>query len=303
MLQCNYCQEWYHYKCQNLHEIIFKYHTDRPEAIWICDRCQNENKAEDIVSPRGATAASPAPNQDKVTTELTKMNTTLSQSFANVKQDFAVVKQDFADLKQDLTVVRQDIAGVRGDIAEIKDRLATVENKYSFADKDAFLAAVQEHTDELAMDIRAEQHEQNIRRSRIMISKIPSSYDDEKTFIGELADHLGIDSANYSIRKVIRVKRRNNPQNPFLLVDFSHESQKFQFLNKAVWDKLSNTPTDNVFNGIIITQDRTQKERDHYKKLKNLADSKNSAMSSAGTPTQKYVVRGLRLVTIDITSA
>ena len=101
----------------------------------------------------------------------------------------------------------------------------------------------------------------------------------------------------------IRVKRKNNPQDPFLLVDFQHESQKFSFLNKEVWDKLAKIPSDNDFHGITISQDRTQKERDHYKKLKVQADAKNLELASAGNLQQKCVVRGLRLVTIDITPA
>ena len=153
------------------------------------------------------------------------------------------------------------------------------------------------------MEIRANEHEKHIRRSRIMISRILTSYDDEKVFVSELANFFSINPDEYTIRKTIRVKRKNHPQDPFLLVDFQHESQKFSFLNKEVWDKLARIPSDNDFHGITISQDRTQKEREHYKKLKVQADAKNLELASAGNLQQKCVVRGLRLVTIDITPA
>ena len=40
MLQCNYCESWYHYKCEIINHHIYKYHFDRPKAVWTFEKCQ-----------------------------------------------------------------------------------------------------------------------------------------------------------------------------------------------------------------------------------------------------------------------
>ena len=155
------------------------------------------------------------------------------------------------------------------------------------------------------MEIRADEHETHIRRSRIMISKIPASYSssEDSEFVNALANFLGINPSDYSVRKIIRVKHKADPHDPFLLVEFNHESNKFLFLNKQCWEKLSKVSPEQDFHGIIINQDRTQKERDDYKRQKNLADAKNQELAWTGDRDHKYVVKGLRLVKIEISAA
>ena len=155
------------------------------------------------------------------------------------------------------------------------------------------------------MEIRADEHEKHIRRSRIMISKIPASYSssEDSDFVNALANFLEINPSDYSIRKIIKVKRKADPHDPFLLVEFNHESNKFLFLNKQCWEKLSTASPDHEFHWIIINQDRTQKEREDYKRQKNLADAKNQDLAREGDRGHKYVVKGLRLVKIEISAA
>ena len=87
-----------------------------------------------------------------------------------------------------------------------------------------------------------------------------------------------------------------------MIVEFENETDRDKFNNKAVWDKIAALPTSSDLHGIIISRDRSQKEREEYKKLKELANEKHLEFRRAGIQNKRYVPRGQKIVEVKVAS-
>ena len=215
-------------------------------------------------------------------------------------------------IDEGLSELRCDLRDLKTEVGETKTRVTNIE-KYHFADKNEFEAAIKDHTDQLAMDIKADLQDRHFRRKRILISKIPDNLESDRNedFVKDLAATIKIDISDVSFTKIFRINRRDVersdgstiPGKPFMLVELENEEHVQRFLNKSVWDELSKLPDQHIYKGTNINKDRTHKEREEYAKLKETRDKKNAELRSNNITNKQFKIKKSKVVVVDVDPA
>ena len=144
------------------------------------------------------------------------------------------------------------------------------------------------------------------RRNRIVFFGIRDASNDvdassDVETIKSLADELGIE--NVEIKKTFRIKakQRINKWLPFPLnVEFHCEEDKYAFLNKSIREKLRNLSEENIFHGVTIAPDRSFKEREEYRLLRQEMNTRNEDLKSSGTLNYKWIIKKMSLIRVEV---
>ena len=190
MIACDFCVNWYHGKCEDIAPAALTYFKDSDHTYKCIDCRKNKNLSESD-----------------------NLKNYLDGKF---KDADAKIDDKFKDVDANFTVIKDGISELKTEMDETKKRITDIENKYHFASKNEFEAAIQAHTDQVATEIRSEIQERHIRRKRIMISKIPDDVDptENEAFVRDLADTAKIDTTNVSFSNIFRVNRKKGTQLP-----------------------------------------------------------------------------------------
>ena len=148
------------------------------------------------------------------------------------------------------------------------------------------------------MEFKAENFQRSIRQKRILISNIPQGTTDDKIFVTELADAIGLSVQTSDIRTAFRLKRQKPPHAEMLNVEFFDDAIKQKFLDRDVRDRLNNLDSSSDYHKFTIWQDRTKMERDDHKVLSADTEKKNADLISRGVTDQMYIVRSYQVVLI-----
>ena len=173
-------------------------------------------------------------------------------------------------------------------------RLTTLESNITFKDSKEFEDAVSEIIVDRAIGIKADMHEIYIRRKRVIISGAKDESDDRQ-LVTDLLTEMG--EPGLKVRSHFRLKKPSNSTLPPLLnVEFETELDKHKSISKECREKLENLQNAHKFYGIKVFPDRSFREREEYKYLKDIAAQKN-LVAQAG---EKWIIRSMRITKIKI---
>ena len=226
------------------------------------------------------------------------------------KTCITMLRIQWSVLKKDLGKIETAINQMTSNVTEIDTRLQAVERSVIFKDHEDFKTAVKFQTEhmkadlqaavdkqvkQISNDIKTDLHDNYIRRNRLVFFGIESSPNDVE-MLKSLANELGIE--NLDIKKTFRIKakRTNNNISPLPLnVEFHCVDDKYVFLNKSVKEKLSHMPENSQFYGISIAPDRSFKEREAYRLLKQEMNKRNEDLISSGVLNTKWIIKQMHL--------
>ena len=148
---------------------------------------------------------------------------------------------------------------------------------------------------------------QSIRRNRIVIFGIPKRMSKDN-FIPNLYAKLKIDDEsiykimnNKLIKKTFWINTKNTPTHKSkpLNVEFQNFDEKLNLL-KQIKKKVYSLPNDHELKNIQIFPDRTFKQREQFKLLKNEMATKNQNLKNENISNKKFIIKNMELVEINI---
>ena len=113
-----------------------------------------------------------------------------------------------------------------------------------------------------------------------------------------LTEELGMDEIK--VKKSFRISARYscNPDPPLIIELFTLDD-KYNTL-RIIRDKIGDLICTSQFYGISVAPDRSYKERQEYRILRIEMDSKNENLTNAGVTSNKWIIRHMRLVNIEL---
>ena len=187
-------------------------------------------------------------------------------------------------------------------ITDLQQRMTAVEGVNIFSTRYDFDNAVKDIFTELSTEFRAETHERELRRKKVIISDIPTNVTTEhdKKYVVEFAEMIGVNILESDIKQTYRVKRQNDANRPFLNIEFYEEVNKHKLIAREAINALKGLPSSHKFHGYSVYPDRTQTERDDFRRLWEEKERKNSTLQANGVTNIKFIVSGLKVKQIKI---
>ena len=128
-------------------------------------------------------------------------------------------------------------------------------------------------------NLQTEIHKQYARRKRLVIIGAPTNIN-ERQFVSELSNKLGLGIKEKDILKTFRIKARNIPANksPPLNVEFRHVSDRNKLLDQNTRDKLEKLEENAKFYGVKCFPDHTYYQRKKYSVLKTERNKRSQCL-------------------------
>ena len=201
-----------------------------------------------------------------------------------------------SSMSGDIVIIKNDVDQVKTDVTDIERRVAAIETNFCFKDKAEFINCVNANYDLKFMESQADLYQIEIRKKRIMISKIPAGTADDKAFVKCLAEELGTPFDMDKIRWVRRIDRKRSPGNYMLNIEFKYECDKWTFIDGSLSKKLKSLAPEHKHFGIICFQDRSAKQIALFNKLKVEAEKKNEVLVTNGITDYTFKVINYQIV-------
>lgn len=318
-IQCGICSAWYHKKCHDLSDELYKFLTDFGEEVeWYCKFCKQGSRtlAEMFI-------------QMKKKIEL------LESGLKKTKDDHSKDIGNLKEMSKTIEEIREDTKGLEIVKINHEDRLVKLETSTSqievekltkaFIKDGSWADVVKKHIDDKMDDVHGEvsvvqkqieetkkmaegEREREGRRKNVVIFNLPESDkptnwkeqqdEDIKVVCGMFSYVLEENFDSSEIGKLIRLGRRTFesgreiPCRPILL-EFGQGTTK-----NYVMQHLNRLRKNDDFKGVVVSHDLSKTERDNCKKLaleaKELENSDTSGefiYRVRGLPGQLKIVK------------
>ena len=227
-IACDVCDHWFHgQKCEDLSPSQYSHYKNKQINVpYLCKSCTINIKKSNY----GASAASPtsAMTADDKLQLILDNQARFEKKMDEIKAEVCDIKNDVAALQQNTQLNSDELENVRTELGNIDSRLETLEKNDTNNDNQ-----MTKRLKDLELEMKAENYQRHIRRKRIIISNIPTDVQNDKDFVIEFANAVGVAIEETDIRTTFRIKRKDPPHLPMLCIDFNHEDTKYKFLNNS----------------------------------------------------------------------
>ena len=165
-------------------------------------------------------------------------------------------------------------------VSELVDKRLQEINKQIAANNESLQVNLNENIQNSSTDIKADIRDTYKRRNRIVLFNLPDNNNDEQS-VQVLTNELGL--RNIKVKKTFRIKSRSQSNSILPLnVEFCSSDDKNKFLYLTTKEKIRNLHSPSAFDGILMASDRSYKERQEYRALKQNMDTKNKRLVNSG---------------------
>ncbi len=241
-LQCNLCMLWAHKECTHLNDESYKHFaalSKQGNSCWMCSSCRQIGRR-------------------------------LAAGFENNSRRIATVEAGLETIKAEVTDMKTEVANVKDDIGTAINRISSLEDR----------PAQQTTVGTSALDILSELHNIKAREKNIIFHGLPAApvalasavarKEFDITLLMDVAGVIGVSIDRGSdVKFVRRLGRNGDNENKPLLVGLRSMEKKDEVMMAAKW--LAGTR----FDGISISHDLSQLQRERETMLKNIAERKN----------------------------
>ena len=198
--------------------------------------------------------------------------------------------------KLETNVVFNNKTEFQSAVSDLVDKRLQEINQQIAANNESLQVNLNEKLQNSSTNIKADIRDTYKRRNRIVLFNLPDNNNDEQS-VKLLTNELGL--RNIKVKKTFRIKSRS--QNSSILplnVEFCSSDDKNKFLNLTTKEKIRNLPSPSAFDGISIASDRSYKERQEYRALRQNMDIQNEILVNSGNTHEKWIIRKMCLVKI-----
>ena len=272
VINCQTCDRLVHGACEGLasKQVLFL-NMFKDEIPYYCKECQYV-----IKSHLGFLVKSCGDHLDTVEENVTKIDARVQDLETNVI---------FKSKTEFLTAVNEQIDKRFQDI-----------NQQIAANNESLQVTLNEKVQNSSTDIKADFRDSYKRRNRVVLFSLPDNNNDENS-VQILSNELGLQ--NIKVKKTFRINSRSQSNSILPLnVEFCSSDDKHKFLNVTTKEKIRNLPSLSSFYGISVASDRSYKERQEYRALRQIMDSQNERLVNSGNNHESWIIRKMCLVKV-----
>ena len=104
------------------------------------------------------------------------------------------------------------------------------------------------------------------------------------------------------IKKIFRINSKSNNDRlaPPINIEFYSMRDKFKLFNNSTREKLKDLCNGHLYEHVKIAPDRSFKERQIYKQLRNEMDKRNEDLMYSGIADQMWIIRRMSLEKVQV---
>ena len=272
-IKCEMCLNRYHLQCQSVSKVLFSAFSGKDGSPFICKQC-NGFKGRLNKLYRGQEIYL------KLEESISNISNRVSKTETDIIFHESKIKAVEHQLKFDENLEFQEAVQkqIEKHIEAIRKELKEMENKI----------------EEVSNDIKSDGRSYQSRKNRIVIFGMPNTKNDHET-VQLLLGEIGL--IEMGIKKIFRINSDTGDDSiaPPLNIEFLSVDDKWKILKNDTRNKIKMLPESSQFRGISIAPDKSYRERQKYRLLREEMNQRNAELLNNGNDKEKWIIRRMSL--------